>query len=278
MKRITLILFAAIMCSTANGQTKTDALSAYFNGMKVLCDSGVVVFKYERSDVNRSTDGGKTFEDVLKDAAAFQNTVSYGKLKTILLNGKTVKGLATATPDQVKPLFGDEKPKRTFAAMANDSAGIKQQVDGIKRGYDDATDFAQTFWGYFFDVFDYAKWIFYGTGAVALYFALVGKTEYTHTGKWQDRAILWIQRMSALILFIDVTVIVALYLIQAILEIKDWDLPLIIILGILYLIVQVLAWLTSWLIPNATVSNGGFGHKKGGNDEYYNSKQLQNRN
>lgn len=255
MKRITLILIAAIMCSTANAQTKTEALKKYLGGVNAIPDSGVVVFKYETSEATRKTDGTKNFETLLRSAAMFQDDVSWGKLKTIIVNGRTFASLRTSEPT---PLFEDQKPRRTFATMAKDSAGVKQQIDGIKRGYDDATDFAQTFWGYFFDVFNYAKWIFYGTGAVALYFALVGKTEYTHTGKWQDRAILWIQRMSALILFIDVTVIVALYLIQAILEIKDWDLPLPIILGILYLIVQVLAWLTSWLIPNATVNNGGF--------------------
>lgn len=83
--------------------------------------------------------------------------------------------------------------------------------------------------------------------------------------------------MSSLILFIDVTAIVALYLIQAILEMKDWDLPVPIVLLMIYLVVQVLAWLTSWLIPNATVNNGGFGYRKGGGDDYE-RKQLNNKN
>lgn len=281
MKNI-LILIAAIVCSTANAQTKTEALQKYFGGIPAFCEpAGAVEFHYHGGQINRESAGNQPFEAILKSGGFFQDNVSFGKLKYILVNGKTVQGATQATAEtkgQVKPLFGDEKPRRTFATMAKDSAGVKQQIDGIKRGYDDATDFAETFWGYFFKGFDYVKWLFYGTGAVALYFALVGKTEYTHTGKWQDRAILWIQRMSALILFVDVTAIVAIYLIQAILQIKDWDFPVIINLGILYLIVQVLAWLTSWLIPNATVNNGGFDHKKGGNDEYYERKQLQNRN
>jgi hypothetical protein len=275
MKNI-LILFAAIMCSTANAQTKTEALNQYFGGMKVLCDSGTVQFIYNHSEVKRHTDGGKTFEDVLKDAAAFQNTVSYGKLKTILLNGKTVKGLATSTPDQVKPLFGDEKPRRTFATMA-DSATMKRGADGVKQGYDDLTYFAENFWLQFFNVFEYVKWIFYGVGTVTLYFALVGKNEYTHTGRWQDKVLLWIQRTSSLVLFLDITVMVAMYLIQAILKIKTWDLPVPIILFLLWLLANGLAWATSYVIPNATVSNGGFGYKKGGGDEYE-RKQLQNRN
>jgi hypothetical protein len=121
------------------------------------------------------------------------------------------------------------------------------------------------------------KWIFYGVGSVTLYFALVGQTEYTHTGKWQDKVLLWIQRTSSLVLFLDITVMVAMYLIQAILKIKTWDLPVPIILFLLWLLANGLAWATSYVIPNATVSNGGFGYKKGGGDEYE-RKQLQNRN
>lgn len=275
----TLIACLLLISTAIFSQSKTDALRSYFENKTVVCDSaGTVVFHYKGGTIHRATDGGQTYEAILKNGGAFQDAVSYGALKEIVLNGKTVKGYGQAGGKQVEPLFKDqEQPRRTFASIVNDSTSVKHQLDGIKRGYDDATDFAEKFWSYFFEVFDYAKWIFYGVGAVALYFALVGKTEYTHTGKWQDKAILWIQRMSSLILFIDVTVIVALYLIQAILEMKDWDLPVPIVLLMLYLVVQVLAWLTSWLIPNATVNNGGFGYRKGGGDEYE-RKQINNRN
>lgn len=275
----TLIALLLLSSTAIFSQSKMDALRAYFDNKNVVCDSaGTVVFYYKGGTINRATDGGQTYETILKNGGAFQDAVSYGVLKEIVLNGKTVKGYGQTGGKQVEPLFKEQdQPRRTFASMVNDndSTSVKQQLDGIKRGYDDATDFAEKFWSYFFEVFDYAKWIFYGVGAVALYFALVGKTEYTHTGKWQDKAILWIQRMSSLILFIDVTVIVALYLIQAILEMKDWDLPVPIVLLMLYLVVQVLAWLTSWLIPNATVNNGGFGYKRNNDNRDNDFKQLR---
>ena len=283
MKNIILILFAAIMCSTANGQTKTDALNAYIsridknlNGTNVTPDSGVVVFKYERSEVTRHSDGVKNFEAVLKGAAMFQNSVSWGNMKTIIVNGKTFGGVATTTSDQVKPLFEDQKPRRTFSTMA-DSATMKRGADGVKKGYDDLTYFAENFWLQFFNVFEYVKWIFYGVGTVTLYFALVGKNEYTHTGRWQDKVLLWIQRTSSLVLFLDITVMVAMYLIQAILKIKTWDLPVLIILFLLWLLANGLAWATSYVIPNASVNNGGFFKSKGGGDDYE-RKQLNHRN
>jgi hypothetical protein len=276
MKRITLILFAAIMCSTANGQTKTDALSAYFNGMKVLCDSGVVVFKYERSDVNRSTDGGKTFEDVLKDAAAFQNTVSYGKLKTILLNGKTVKGLATSTPDQVRPLFGDEKPRRTFATMA-DSATMKRGADGVKQGYDDISKTFGTAWGYFFGLFEYMLWPILSIGFVALLWSMIAKLEHQHTGKWYDSVLLHMQRGASFVLFIIVSIVASFYLLKWLFDASAWDMPLPAKVLIFYGLVYAISWLASFVIPNAKPNNGGFFKSKGGGDDYE-RKQLQNRN
>jgi hypothetical protein len=276
MKNTILILIAAIMCSTANAQTKTEALSAYFNGMKVLCDSGVVVFKYERSDVNRSTDGGKTFEDVLKDAAAFQNGVSYGKLKTILLNGKTVKGLATSTHDQAKPLFGDEKPRRTFATMA-DSATMKRGADGVKQGYDDISKTFCTAWGYFFGLFEYMLWPILSVGFVALLWSMIAKLEHQHTGKWYDSVLLHMQRGASFVLFIIVSAVASFYLLKWLFDASAWDMPLPAKVIIFYGIVWVIAQLSSYVIPNAKPNSGGFFKSKGGNDEYE-RKQLQNRN
>ncbi len=273
MKRITLILIAAILCSTANAQTKTEALKKYLGGVNAIPDSGVVVFKYETSEATRKTDGTKNFETLLRSAAMFQDDVSWGKLKTIIVNGRTFASLRTSEPT---PLFEDQKPRRTFATMA-DSATMKRGADGVKQGYDDLTYFAENFWRQFFNVFEYVEWIFYGVGTVTLYFALVGKKEYTHTGRWQDSVLLWIQRTSSLVLFLDITIMVAMYLIQAILKIKTWDLPVPIILFLLWLLANGLAWATSYVIPNATVNNGGFGHKKGGGNEYEH-KQLNNRN
>jgi hypothetical protein len=275
MKNI-LILFAAIMCSTANAQTKTEALSAYFNGMKVLCDSGVVVFKYERSDVNRSTDGGKTFEDVLKDAAAFQNGVSYGKLKTILLNGKTVKGLTTSTPDQVKPLFGDEKPRRTFATMA-DSATMKRGADGVKQGYDDISKTFGTAWGYFFGLFEYMLWPILSIGFVALLWSMIAKLEHQHTGKWYDSILLHMQRGASFVLFIIVSIVASFYLLKWLFDASAWDMPLPAKVLIFYGVVYVISWIASFVIPNAKPNNGGFFKPKGGGNEYEH-KQLNNRN
>jgi hypothetical protein len=261
MKRITLILIAAIMCSTANAQTKTEALQKYFGGIPAFCEpAGVVEFHYHGGQINRESAGNQSFETILKSDGFFQNDVSFGKLKYILVNGKTVQGATQPTAETkegVKPLFGDEKPRRTFATMV-DSATMKRGADGVKQGYDDLTDFAENFWRQFFNVFEYVKWIFYGVGTVTLYFALVGKNEYTHTGRWQDKVLLWIQRTSSLVLFLDITVMVAMYLIQAILKIKTWDLPVPIILFLLWLLANGLAWATSYVIPNATVNNGGF--------------------
>jgi hypothetical protein len=277
MKNTILILFAAMMCSTANAQTKTEALSAYFNGMKVLCDSGVVVFKYERSDVNRSTDGGKTFEDVLKDAAAFQNGVSYGKLKTILLNGKTVKGLATATPDQVKPLFENEKPKRTFATMPNDSVGMKDKADLVKQGYDDMAGAFGTFWGYFFGVFWY---VMYPLGIIGVLFFSISRLaskEYEHTGKWQDRLILGLQRSAALVLFIDVSLFMIMLLLQAAFMVSGWNVGVFWKLLFMFVVAFLMVEISALIIPNTKKRpNGYFDNNKEYNPPPH--KQLNNRN
>jgi hypothetical protein len=277
------LIVCLLLISTAifsQSLSKTDALKLYFAGIPAFCETaGAVVFQYESSQVNRETPGNQSFETILKSGGMFQDKVSFGKLKYILVNGKTVHGAKQdVAPDQAKPLFeGQEQaPRRTFYAMA-DSASVQHGVNEIKKGYDDFAYFAETFWEQFFNVFEYVKWIFYGVGSVTLYFALVGQTEYTHTGKWQDKVLLWIQRTSSLVLFLDITVMVAMYLIQAILKIKTWDLPVPIILFLLWLLANGLAWATSYVIPNATVSNGGFGYKKGGGDEYE-RKQLQNRN
>jgi hypothetical protein len=276
MKNI-LILIAAILCSTANAQTKTDALNQYFGGMKVLCDSGTVQFIYNHREVKRHTDGGKTFEDVLKDAAAFQNGVSYGKLKTILLNGKTVKGLATSTPEQVKPLFGDEKPKRTFFSMANDSATTKQSVNEIKQGYDDISKTFGTAWGYFFGLFEYMLWPILSVGFVALLWSMIAKLEHQHTGKWYDSVLLHMQRGASFVLFIIVSVVASFYLLKWLFDASAWDMPLPAKVLIFYGIVYVISWLASFVIPNAKSNSGGFFKSKGGGNEYEH-KQLNNKN
>ena len=272
----TLIALLLLSSTAIFSQSKTDALKNYFAGVPALCETaGAVEFHYYGGQVNRKTPGNQSFETILKSGGMFQDKVSFGKLKYILVNGKTVHGAKQEIEtDKVKPLFDnqEQQPRRTFASMVKDSATVKQGVNGIKQGYDDATYFAEKFWEQFFNVFEYVKWIFYGTAAVALYFALVGKTEYTHTGKWQDKVLLWVQRTSSLVLFLDITVMVAMYLIQAILKIKTWDLPVPIILFILWLLVKVLAWGTSYVIPNATVNNGGFGYNRnrdrdGGNNQ-----------
>lgn len=273
------LIACLLLVSTAifsQSLSKTDALKLYFAGVPALCEpAGAVVFQYERSQVNRETTGNQSFETILKSGGMFQDKVSFGKLKYILVNGKTVHGAKqeVATTDQVRPLFEgqEQQPRRTFFSMA-DSASVQNGANEIKKGYDDFAYFAETFWEQFFNVFEYVKWIFYGVGSVTLYFALVGQTEYTHTGKWQDKVLLWIQRTSSLVLFLDITVMVAMYLIQAILKIKTWDLPVPIILFILWLLVKILAWGTSYVIPNATVNNGGFGHNRnrdrdGGNNQ-----------
>jgi hypothetical protein len=283
MKRITLILFAAIMCSTANAQTKTDALNEYINridknlnGTNVTPDSGIVVFKYERSEVTRHSDGVKNFEAVLKGAAMFQNSVSWGNMKTIIVNGKTFGGLATATPERVKPLFGDEKPTRSFYTMA-DSATMKRGADGVKQGYDDISKTFGTAWGYFFGLFEYMLWPILSVGFVALLWSMIAKLEHQHTGKWYDSVLLHMQRGASFVLFIIVSIVASFYLLKWLFDASAWDMPLPAKVLIFYGVVYAISWLASFVIPNAKPNNGGFFKSKGGNDEYE-RKQLQNRN
>ncbi len=285
MKKITLIVLllsstAIFAQKTDTPTTKTEALKNYFAGVPALCETaGSVEFHYYGGQINRETSGNQSFETILKSGGMFQDNVSFGKLKYILVNGKTVHGVKQeVASNKPTPLFEgqEQSPRRSFFTMA-DSASVQNGANEIKKGYDEFSYFAETFWKQFFNVFEYVKWIFYGVGSVTLYFALVGQTEYTHTGKWQDKVLLWIQRTSSLVLFLDITVMVAMYLIQAILKIKTWDLPVPIILFILWLLVKILAWGTSYVIPNATVNNGGFFKSKGGGDEYE-RKQLNNKN
>lgn len=273
MKNTILILIAAIMCSTANAQTKTEALKKYLGGVNAIPDSGVVVFKYETSEATRKTDGTKNFETLLRSAAMFQDNVSWGKLKTIIVNGRTFASLRTSEPT---PLFEDQKPRRTFATMA-DSATMKRGADGVKQGYDDISKTFGTAWGYFFGLFEYMLWPILSIGFVALLWSMIAKLEHQHTGKWYDSVLLHMQRGASFVLFIIVSVVASFYLLKWLFDASAWDMPLPAKVLIFYGVVYVISWLASFVIPNAKPNSGGFFKSKGGGDEYE-RKQLNNRN
>jgi len=280
MKKITLILIAAILGSTAIfSQSKTDALRAYFDNKTVVCDSaGTVVFHYKGGTVNRATDGGQTYEAILKNGGAFQDAVSYGALKEIVLNGKTVKGYGQAGANQVDPLLkGQDQPRRTFASMARDSAGIKKQVDELKTGYDDTSDTITICWNYIFGLFEYMLWPILSIGFVALLWSMIAKLEHQHTGKWYDSVLLYMQRGASFVLFIIVSVVASFYLLKWLFDASKWDMPIPAKVIIFYGFVCVIAYIASYVIPNAKPNSGGFFKSKGGGDDYE-RKQLNNRN
>lgn len=282
MKKITLILIAAILSSAAIFSqllSKTDALRSYFENKTVVCDSaGTVVFHYKGGTVNRATDGGQTYEAILKNGGAFQDAVSYGALKEIVLNGKTVKGYGQTGGKQVEPLFKDqEQPRRTFASMARDSAGIKKQVDELKTGYDDTSDAITICWNYIFNLFEYMLWPILSVGFVALLWSMIAKLEHQHTGKWYDSVLLHMQRGASFALFIIVSIVASFYLLKWLFDASAWDMPVPAKVIIFYGIVWTIARLSSYVIPNAKPNSGGFFKSKGGGDEYE-RKQINNRN
>jgi hypothetical protein len=281
MKRITLILFAAIMCSTAIfSQSKTEALQKYFGGIPAFCEpAGAVEFHYHGGQINRESAGNQSFETILKSGGFFQDNVSFGKLKYILVNGKTVQGAmqpTTETKERVKSLFGDEKPRRTFATMA-DSATMKRGADGVKQGYDDISKTFGTAWGYFFGLFEYMLWPILSIGFVALLWSMIAKLEHQHTGKWYDSVLLHMQRGASFVLFIIVSIVASFYLLKWLFDASAWDMPLPAKVLIFYGVVYVISWLASFVIPNAKPNSGGFFKPKGGGNEYEH-KQLNNRN
>jgi hypothetical protein len=280
MKNTILILFAAMMCSTANAQTKTEALQKYFSGIPAFCEpAGAVEFHYHGGQINRESEGNQSFESILKSGGFFQDNVSFGKLKYILVNGKTVQGAThptTEAKEGVKPLFGDEKPRRTFATMA-DSATMKRGADGVKQGYDDISKTFGTAWGYFFGLFEYMLWPILSVGFVALLWSMIAKLEHQHTGKWYDSVLLHMQRGASFVLFIIVSIVASFYLLKWLFDASAWDMPLPAKVLIFYGVVYVISWLASFVIPNAKPNSGGFFKPKGGGNEYEH-KQLSNRN
>ena len=279
MKKITLIAYLLLISTAIFSQSKTDALRAYFDNKTVVCDSaGTVVFHYKGGTVNRATDGGQTYEAILKNGGAFQDAVSYGALKEIVLNGKTVKGYGQTGVNQVEPLFkGQDRPRRTFASMARDSAGIKKQVDELKTGYDDTSDAITICWNYIFSLFEYVLWPILSIGFVALLWSMIAKLEHQHTGKWYDSVLLHMQRGASFVLFIIVSLVASFYLLKWLFDASEWKMPMPAKLVIFYGVVWGIAQLASFIIPNAKPNSGGFFKSKGGGDDYE-RKQINNRN
>ena len=275
----TLIALLLLISTAIFSQSKTDALRSYFENKTVVCDSaGTVVFHYKGGTVNRATDGGQTYEAILRNGGAFQDAVSYGALKEIVLNGKTVKGYGQTGGKQVQPLFKeqDQPPIRSFAAIAKDSAGMKDQADLIMQGYDDMAGAFGTFWGYFFGVFWY---VMYPLGIIGVLFFSISRLaskEFEHTGKWQDRLILGMQRSAALVLFIDVSLFMLMLLLQAAFMVSGWKVgvfwKLLFMFGVALLMVEVAAL----IIPNTRKKPNGHDENEYGNKSQH--KQLNNRN
>jgi hypothetical protein len=276
MKKTTLILIASMLSSTAIfAQTKIDALNAYFCGEVPNCEAGAVRFIYETSEVTRTAKGGETMIDVLKNSAAFQNTTSYGAVKTVLVNNKTVKGCGVKqTPEKVKPLFGDEKPTRAFATMA-DSATMKNQVDEIKQGYDDISNAFGTFWGYFFGLFQYVMFFLGVFGIVFYSISKLSAKEYENTGKWQDKIMLGLQRSASLVLFIDVSFFMVMILLQIAFYVSKWNWnvvwKLLFIFGIAWVMVEIAAV----FIPNTKTDIFKGNNRDGRNNNGNDFKQLR---
>lgn len=275
----TLIVFLLLSSTAIFSQSKTDALRAYFENKTVVCDSaGTVVFYYKGGTINRATDGGQTYETILKNGGAFQDAVSYGVLKEIVLNGKTVKGYGQTGGKQVEPLFkNQEQPIRSFAAIVKDSAGMKDQADLIMQGYDDMAGAFGTFWGYFFGVFWY---VMYPLGIIGVLFFSISRLaskEYEHTGKWQDRLILGMQRSAALVLFIDVSLFMLMLLLQAAFMVSGWKVGVFWKLVFMFVVAFLMVEISALIIPNTKKKPNGYfdSNKEYGQSQH---KQINNRN
>ena len=258
MKFILPFLLAIICLTSIQAQTKIEAARSYLGSKYTeTMPAGKAVWQFEKDAIYTNPDGTWTFEKDLTNRYSFQNTVSYGKLKAVTINGVAVQPGQRIQPAEPvtsrmesQPVTMTDKPLSIGDSITY-AEKVQQGVKAAEYLIDQAKEKGKDTWAGVWQVFNMLKLVI-GTVAIIFWFwasfgageSFINEWGHTIVGK----KIVSVQQNSAASLFFILGCIGTLYLIQWAFQLSDWDFPVEAKLALL----AVAAWVVSWAVQKYT--------------------------
>jgi len=133
VKEIGGTAFALLLCLNCFAQNNSYQAWDYMGqGYYSKPPSGIVVFGFEKLSFRVSSDGQKTYKDLLEHAASFQDDGEYGRLKAVRLNDILLARINAATRDSLNraaELKKVEPKEKTLPFVERQTPGM---MDGVK--------------------------------------------------------------------------------------------------------------------------------------------------